>query len=239
VSIIGTAGWTIPAQYKDQFTREGSHLERYASRLRGVEISSSFYRPHKRATYSRWAATVPDTFRFSIKVPRAITQTHRLKDYGRLLEQFLDEVSGLGHKLGVLLAQLPPSLPYDAEVAEIFFRDLGKLGVTIACEPRHASWFTPAADKDLKAFHVARVAADPPRAPNDGIPGGETQVAYFRLHGSPKIYYSDYSEAALCELASKLGERDWCIFDNTAGFHALGNALSLESKMMSHRSSSV
>jgi uncharacterized protein YecE (DUF72 family) len=102
-----------------------------------------------------------------------------------------------------------------------------------ACEPRHGSWFTPAADKALKACHVARIAADPPRAPGDSIPGGDTRAAYFRLHGSPKIYYSDYSETALAGLAAKLRERDWCIFDNTAGFYALENALSLERKMAS------
>ena len=153
MSVIGTAGWTIPTQYKDQFPSEGSHLERYASRLKGVEINSSFYCPHKAITYKRWAATVPDDFRFSVKVPRTITQKHRLKDYADLLKRFLEEVSGLGNTLGVLVAQLPPSLTYDAEVAEVFFRDLRQPGVTIACEPRHASWFTPTADKDFKTFH--------------------------------------------------------------------------------------
>jgi uncharacterized protein YecE (DUF72 family) len=228
MSIVGTAGWTIPAQYKDQFPTEGSHLERYATRLNGVEINSSFYRPHKRETYARWAAAVPADFRFSVKVPRIITQNHRLKNYGDLLDRFLEEVSGLGNKLGVLLAQLPPSLVYDGEVAEEFFRRLARAGMTMACEPRHVSWFTPDADKALKKLHVLRVAADPPLAPTDGVPGGDRRAAYFRLHGAPKIYYSDYSEAALTALAAKLRRDDWCIFDNTAAFHALGNALALK-----------
>jgi uncharacterized protein YecE (DUF72 family) len=231
LSNIGIAGWTIPAQYKDQFPSEGSHLERYSSRLKGVEINSSFYRSHKAFTYRRWAATVPDEFRFSVKLPRRITQDQRLKDYGDLLKRFLDEVSGLGNKLGVLLAQLPPSLCYDAEIAEAFFRDLRQFGVTIACEPRHASWFIPMADKHFEVLQVMRVAADPPRAPNGGIPGGDKRVAYFRLHGSPTIYYSGYSDAVLSELAMKLRYRDWRIFDNTAAFHALGNALNLEQKL--------
>jgi uncharacterized protein YecE (DUF72 family) len=226
--VVGTAGWAIPMQYRDQFPGEGSHLERYATRLNGVEINSSFYRPHKRETYARWAAAVPAGFRFSVKVPRSITQNHRLKEYGNLLDRFLEEVTGLGSKLGVLLAQLPPSLVYGAEVAEEFFRDLARAEVAIACEPRHVSWFTPAADTALKNFHVMRVAADPPRAPSDGIPGGNRRAAYYRLHGSPKIYYSNYSAAALTALAAKLRRGDWCIFDNTAAFHALGNALALK-----------
>jgi uncharacterized protein YecE (DUF72 family) len=228
MSFIGTAGWTIPAPYKSAFPGEGSHLQRYASRLNCVEINSSFYRPHKRATYKKWAASVPEDFRFSVKVPRTITQNHRLEHYGSELDQFLEEAAGLGDKLGVLLAQLPPSLVYDPDVAKIFFRDLAQANVTMACEPRHMSWFTPDCEKVLKSLNVVRVAADPPRAPSDGIPGGDTRMAYFRLHGSPKIYYSEYSDTKLAQLAQKLRPRDWCIFDNTAAFHALGNALALQ-----------
>jgi len=228
VSIIGTAGWAIPALYKDRFTGTGTHLARYARQLTGVEINSSFYRPHRRTTYERWAANVPEDFRFSVKVPRSLTQERRLRDYGDLLDRFLDEVGGLGAKLDVLLVQLPPSLGYDADSAAAFFRDLARAGVRIACEPRHASWFTPKADAALKRLHVARVAADPPRAAGDGVPGGDTRFTYWRLHGSPKIYYSDYAQAFLAALAPRLRSGDWCVFDNTAAFHALGNALTLQ-----------
>ena len=112
---------------------------------------------------------------------------------------------------------------------QVFFRDLRRrFQITaIACEPRHASWFTPKVDASLKKLKVARVAADPPRAPADGVPGGWQGLNYWRLHGSPKIYYSDYNADALKALALKLGPRDWCIFDNTAAFAALGNAMTL------------
>jgi len=49
---------------------------------------------------------------------------------------------------------------------------------------------------------------------------GDTKWAYFRLHGSPRIYYSGYADAELQTLAPKLRQGDWCIFDNTAAFHA-------------------
>jgi uncharacterized protein YecE (DUF72 family) len=231
VTFVGTAGWTIPAQYKDRFASHGTHLERYAARLNGVEINSSFYRPHKRATYARWAAAVPEDFRFSVKLPRMITQNRRLTNTDDLLKRFLEEVSGLDGKLGVLLVQLPPSLTYDAGVAEEFFHDLAQGGYATACEPRHASWFTPEAEEALRKLKVARVAADPPRAPTDGEPGGDRSFSYFRLHGSPKIYHSDYAQSALESLARTLREKDWCIFDNTAAFHALGNALSLRGQL--------
>ncbi|MBA2587409.1 MAG: DUF72 domain-containing protein [Alphaproteobacteria bacterium] len=227
---IGTAGWSIPAQYAEAFAGTGTHLARYATRMNAVEINSSFYRPHQRKTYERWAASVPDGFRFSVKLPRSITQEHRLKDCDALLSRFLEESAGLGAKLGVILVQLPPTLAYDADVAADFFVALRQgTKAAIACEPRHASWFTPKADAALKKWHVARVAADPPRAPADGAPGGWQGLRYWRLHGSPKIYYSDYDAKALKTLAGKQKPGDWCIFDNTAAFAALGNALALAS----------
>ncbi len=226
---IGTAGWNIPSQYADKFPTGGSHLERYGTVLNAVEINTSFYRPHQRKTYERWAASVPDHFRFAVKVPRSITHERRLTDCDDLLARFLDEAGGLGKKLGVLLVQLPPSLIYDAAAVSSIFRALHKSKTLLACEPRHASWFTPTADAALAKLKVARVAADPPRAASDVAPGGWTGFGYWRLHGTPKIYYSDYSTQALKTAAAKLRNNDWCIFDNTAGFAALGNALSLKS----------
>jgi uncharacterized protein YecE (DUF72 family) len=232
---IGTAGWNIPARYANAFPGNGSHLERYGAVMNTVEINSSFYRPHRRATYERWAASVPAGFRFSVKLPRAITETHGLRDCDALLARFVEEVSGLGGKLGVLLAQLPPHLTYDPAVATDFFARLrGMTVAAIACEPRHPSWFTAEADVMMRHHDVARVAADPPRAPGDGTPGGRPGFSYWRLHGSPKIYYSDYIPAALDTVAAQLRHAKadaWCIFDNTAAFAALGNALDLRERL--------
>ncbi|ABM43978.1 protein of unknown function DUF72 [Acidovorax sp. JS42] len=121
---IGTAGWNVPQGSRHRFPAEGSHLERYAARLPAVEINSSFYRPHQRSTYERWAASTPPAFRFSVKLPRSITHTARLKGTDALLEAFLEQVQGLGERLGCLLVQLPPSLRLDRPVAEAFLRGL-------------------------------------------------------------------------------------------------------------------
>ena len=124
--LIGTVGWSIPARYAPDFPGTGTHLARYGARLNAVEINSSFYRPHQRKTYERWAASVPNDFRFSVKLPRSITQSQRLRDCDDLLARFLEESAGLGAKLGVVLVQLPPSLAYDADMASGFFRNLGR-----------------------------------------------------------------------------------------------------------------
>ena len=225
---IGTAGWSIPARFARRLPGQGSHLERYGAKLHGAEINSSFYKPHQKKTYERWADAVPAGFRFSIKLPRAITHDGRLKDYDTALTRFLAESAGLGTKLAVILVQLPPSLVYDARTAAGFFRALRKrTPANIACEARHASWFTPKADAALEKLRVARVAADPPGAPSDGAPGGWQGLRYWRLHGSPRLYYSDYAGKELKTLAAKLRSGDWCIFDNTVSGSAMGNALTL------------
>jgi uncharacterized protein YecE (DUF72 family) len=237
---IGTAGWNVPSLYFDQVPPGGSHLERYARRLSAVEINSSFYRPHRRTTYQRWAQSVPDGFRFAVKVPKAITHEAALADCGAMLDRFVDEVSGLGDRLGVLLVQLPPKAALSKRVASQFFRDLRtRIDVNVVLEPRHASWFAPGIDDWLAERGIARVAADPAPALGAGKPGGWNGLSYYRWHGSPRIYYSDYDASALAALKQRLVDdraRDipvWCIFDNTAAGAALGNALELTRSLQS------
>src|SRR3954470_15539459 len=110
---IGCAGWSLPRAVLDEFPRDGSHLQRYAARLNCAEINSSFYRPHQRTTYERWAAGVPHDFRFAVKMPRAITHDARLQGVAKELDAFLDQAGALREKLGCVLVQLPPSFAFE------------------------------------------------------------------------------------------------------------------------------
>jgi uncharacterized protein YecE (DUF72 family) len=231
---IGTAGWAIPSQYKDQLPGSGSHLERYAQRLNAVEINSSFHRHHRVQTYARWASSVPPQFRFSVKVPRTLTHDGGLVADAEVLDQFAEEVAGLGRKLGVLLVQLPPKLEFDKPVTSRFFREFRKrIDVPFACEPRHASWGSKRADSVLDDLAVSRVAADPAPWDGAGEPGGFRKLAYFRWHGHPRKYYSNYDEERLTSLrqqmvlAGKHASHLWTIFDNTVLGCATGNALEI------------
>jgi uncharacterized protein YecE (DUF72 family) len=229
---VGCAGWSIPKEHTGLFPAEGSHLERYASRLPAVEINSSFYRPHRPVTYARWAATVPKGFCFAVKVPREITHRRQLVGAVDLLDRFLGEVGALGEKLGPLLMQLPPKLPFGVDVAGAFLKALReRFAGEVVCEPRHASWFMPAAEKLLEGARVARVAANPAVVPAAACPGGWCGLIYYRLHGSPQVYYSDYSGEYLAALTDKLltaaTRPVWCVFDNTARGAATTNALDL------------
>jgi uncharacterized protein YecE (DUF72 family) len=235
---IGTAGWSVPSRYVERVPPGGSQLGRYARHLNTVEINSSFYRPHRRTTYQRWAQSVPEDFRFSVKLPKTITHQSGLADCGTSLDRFVEEVTGLGDKLAVLLVQLPPKSGVSKRVANRFFRDLrARIDTDVALEPRHASWFAPGVSDWLADRGIARVAADPAPIAGAERPGGRTALAYYRWHGSPRIYYSNYNAAELASLKQCLEQdhvRDistWCIFDNTAAGAALGNALELEQSL--------
>jgi uncharacterized protein YecE (DUF72 family) len=230
---IGCAGWTIPRQHASLFPSLGSHLERYAQCLTAVEINSSFYRPHRRATYNRWAALATTGFAFAVKAPKLITHELRLVGASGALETFLEEASGLGDKLGPLLFQLPPSLACDSQRARSFFRFLRTcFDGSVVCEPRHPDWFTKSADDLLSEFRISRAAVDPPVVNEACDPGGWNELLYFRLHGSPRVYYSEYRSDQLESYAKRLSRAGkdhpcWCIFDNTAAGAAVANALAL------------
>jgi uncharacterized protein YecE (DUF72 family) len=231
---VGCAGWSLPRELQDRFAAGASHLQRYASRLNATEINSSFHRSHKDWVWRRWAESVPDDFRFSVKLPKAITHERRLAGCDSLLAAFMADASLLGDKLGCLLVQLPPSLAFDAAVTDGFLRGLREgFARDVALEPRHASWFGPEADALLAGHRIARVLADPVRHDGGRVPGGWQEFVYVRLHGSPRVYYSAYEPAWLATLARRIrqavadGQRAWCIFDNTASGAAAGDALTL------------
>lgn len=148
------------------------------------------------------------------------------------MARFAEEVQSLGNRLGVILVQLPPKLAFDVGVVERFFRGLRQqLDAAYVCEPRHPSWSSQEANDVLTSSGVARVAADPLLWPGAGEPGGFSQIVYFRWHGQPRKYYSDYDVMSLTRLRHALitaearGAHAWCIFDNTVLGHATGNAL--------------
>jgi uncharacterized protein YecE (DUF72 family) len=199
-----------------------------------VEINSTFHRPHRASTFARWAASVPEGFRFALKMPKTITHEARLADTRSLVEGFLAGLEPLGTAADCLLVQLPPKLELQARRARAFFSFLrDRFPRSIALEPRHASWFTPAGERLLRELRIARVAADPPRAPGGGEPGGWDGLVYYRLHGFPRVYYSSYDPGFLDALASRMAKLSaaatptWCIFDNTTLGAGTVNALDL------------
>jgi uncharacterized protein YecE (DUF72 family) len=230
---VGTAGWSVPRASGHRCPAVGTHLQRYASVFRCAEINSSFYRSHATLTYAKWAAETAGDFRFAVKLPRLITHEYQLRRSRAPFEQFLAETNGLGCRRGPLLAQLPPSLAFEARAAARFFAMVRERyeGIVV-CEPRHPSWFGARAHGLMSRYAVARVSADPAITEDSNAPGGWNGVAYFRLHGTPRIYWSRYDANYLSRLATLVRQLSdsvdvWCVFDNTASGAAIENAWEL------------
>ena len=167
--------------------------------------------------------------------PKTVTHEAKLAVSAAALDGFFEETAGLGKKLGVVLVQLPPSLGFeDYPEAEFFEALRDRWQGAMALEPRHVSWFSPDAEELMVRHRVSRVAADPARKGAVALQtGGWPGLAYYRLHGSPRMYYSEYSKEFLEEVARAVedlpeGVETWVVFDNTAAGEAFGNAVELE-----------
>ena len=235
---VGCAGWSIPKFATLRFPEGSSHLCRYSQIFNCCEINSSFYRTHRTATWQRWAASVPTDFRFAVKVPKAITHEAKLVCSAEMWRGFLSQIAHLNDKLGPILVQLPPSLEFEREKVFAFFAPLREHHAgDIVCEPRHDSWFTDQANRTLQDLKIARVASDPPCVPTRNMPGGASTIAYFRLHGSPRMYYSAYTDEFINGILVKIKKlvrkaEVWCVFDNTATGAATVNAIELIQKIL-------
>jgi uncharacterized protein YecE (DUF72 family) len=239
---VGTAAWSIPKDSQNLFPESGSHLVRYAQKLKAVEINTSFYRDHKAVTYERWAETVPADFRFSVKLSKVFTHEMKLEVETDVLEENLNPILKLGEKLGCLLVQIPPKLAFRLQLAEEFFSNLRQCYEgPIAFEPRHETWATRGAERVLEKFRISQVIADP-----EPFPEAQSQqrhfsgISYYRLHGSPEIYKSAYDSARLKLFKEQMQgdsqrgiQHCWCIFDNTTFGYATLNALELQQELRS------
>jgi uncharacterized protein YecE (DUF72 family) len=167
-----------------------------------------------------------------VKLPKEITHKRKLTDCDDLLDAFIAETSELGQKLGTYVVQLAPSHAFDPNIASAFLKLLrARYKGGLACEARHASWFTAEASEILEEYSTTRVGADPPLFAGGEISEPYGGFFYYRWHGAPRTYYSAYDAARLKEFAAIVRDTSageaWCIFDNTASGAALPNALDL------------
>ena len=234
---IGLAGWTEAiGRFRSLYplpsgVEKPTALQRYAESFDFAEINATFYRRMRRSTFERWADDTPPDFGFSVKMNRGLTHFHRLKDTSEL-PAFIESVAGLGEKWKALLVQLPPSLAYDAAVAQSFFAEVRRLhSGPIACEPRHASWTAADAVATLGGYGVGIVRTQIPRL-DEPVGVGP---AYVRLHGTPRRYYSAYSSEQIAQLAAWLRAHSthprFVVFDNTASSAATLNARELQERL--------
>lgn len=140
---LGTSGWQY-RHWRETFYPKGlaqaRWLEYFMERFQTVEINNAFYRLPSRETFEKWRERTPDDFVFAVKANRYMTHIKRLKDSEEPVVRYMENVVGLGPKLGPILIQLPPNLKIDLDNLD---RTLGNFGkrVRIAVEFRHESWY--------------------------------------------------------------------------------------------------
>ncbi len=193
---VGTSGY----QYKfwkgtfyDAKCKESDMLAAYASSLGTVEINNTFYRMPKPEVLAKWAAAVPDTFRFAIKAPQRITHMQRLKVEDDSLAYFVKALDALGGKLGVVLFQLPPFLRKDVTRLRTFLSHVPKSLVT-SFEFRHESWHDDEVFSVLREHRAALCTADTDDADGEIVVTGAT--GYVRLR---REHYDDATLAVWAE----------------------------------------
>jgi len=229
---IGTSGWTYP-HWKELFFPvdwpKSKWLEYYARHFDTVELNASFYRLPKLKTFENWKDRTPNHFLWALKASKYITHTKRLKDPEEPLERFCTASCALEEKLGPILFQLPPSLSFDEKVFEHFCQSLNP-SQRHALEVRHPSWINDRLFAILRTHKIAFCIADTAgRYPfHEAVTG---DFVYIRLHGSRKLYASDYSEKELQAWARKIrawGKDTYLYFDNDFEGYAVKNAKRLK-----------
>lgn len=231
---IGTSGW-VYKHWRGRFYPEAVPAARwfdfYASRFDTVELNTSFYRQPERRTFERWRAASPADFRFAVKLNRFVTHYKRLAITAESVARSYDTMAGLGPKLAVVLAQLPPRMRFDPARLEAFLRAVSRRRRRHALEPRDASWLTDDALAALRKRDVALCVIDTPRWPSRLAVTAD--FVYVRFHGPAGLYASNYPDRDLREWAERI--RAWrdqgldvfAYFNNDANAYAVFNAFRL------------
>ncbi len=231
---VGISGWRYEpwrGSFYPKDLLQRAELE-YASRvLPVIEINGSFYSLQRPASYASWYDQTPAGFVFTVKAPRYITHTLRLRDVAEPVANFLASgLFNLREKLGPLLWQFPPSFRYDHARMEAFFellprdteeasrlarkrsawmkgRELLKAEtrrrLRHAVEIRNMSFLAPTFIDLLRAHRIALVIAESAR--RWPMPQDITaDFVYMRLHGDKALYKSGYSDRALERWAKRI-----------------------------------
>ena len=228
---VGTSGWNYEEFVGKIYPMDEpikKYLEIYAGFFESVELNASFYRSFPEKVWEGWYRRTPDGFLWSVKASRFLTHIKRLDVSRESVERTWDEVRLLREKLGSVLFQLPPNLPFEKDIL-VRFLGMQPDDKRIAIEARHASWHTEEAWRVLTDYNAAWVISDTAgRYPMSVRITAD--FSYVRLHGSSGLYEGLYGDERLsewCRMISQWGIETFVYFDNTADGSAALDALSM------------
>ena len=104
----------------------------------------------------------PMTFEFSLKASRYLTHVLRLSKPTEPVRRLLGRSSGLGHKVGPILLQLPANFRADPARLASTLKAFPS-SVRVAFEPRHESWYTDEVADILQQHRAAFCLSDTPQ----------------------------------------------------------------------------
>ena len=186
---MGCSGWSYGARvgpFYPKGTGLSDYLRLYSRAFDCVEIDSTFYGVPDTSAVKAWKDSTPGNFRFASKVPREITHERRLTGVERPMSAFIDRISLLGDKLGIVLIQLPPSFTFGEgfERLSSMLNDIPP-DLKFAVEFRHRSWFRDDVIDLLTRREVSMAWAEVPMTQTPAILTSPT--AYVRLVGDRSI----------------------------------------------------
>ena len=199
----------------------------YCNHFSTYEINATFYRFPTVRTLQTWYKKAPDGFTYAVKAPKQITHFKKFNGCTEEIAQFYSVCrEGLKDKLGCILFQLPPSFSYSEERLGLILYSLDPTFKN-AVEFRHESWWRPDVYAALSNQKITFCSVNYPGLPTAVI--ATTPLGYIRMHGNPKLFYSEYSpdelKALYADILSKNNLKEVFIyFNNTASTAAIINA---------------
>jgi uncharacterized protein YecE (DUF72 family) len=232
---IGCSGFHYK-EWKDVFYPADMppHLwfEYYSSRFNTLELNVTFYKFPQLSFLENWYQKSPDDFVFSVKAPRLITHYKKFRDSADLLKDFYTTTrQGLKDKLGAVLFQLPPQTAFSSEILKQIIDSLD-LSFENVLEFRHGSWWREDVMKELAKSGISFCGMSYPKLPADIVVN--TDIVYYRFHGIPELYRSEYSQEELDKAANLIMKNPklkkvYIYFNNTAGEAAIRNSTYMNS----------
>ncbi|MCW8333943.1 DUF72 domain-containing protein [Vibrio paucivorans] len=123
-------------------TKPAERLEKYASVFHTVEGNTTFYATPSVSTVQNWKAATHDDFKFTFKLPKAITHQQMLQGAQGELTAFMQVMKPLHDRVGQWTIQLPSAFGPDHLNHLKKFCQLFPKEFPIGVEVRHQEFFT-------------------------------------------------------------------------------------------------
>jgi uncharacterized protein YecE (DUF72 family) len=226
----GCSGYATPS-WKNLFypdtVRKKDWFDYYSKHFNTYEFNGSFYKFPTVENLLSWHDKTGDDFTFSIKVPRIITHNKKLQQCDQEIEDFYNIIKeGFRNKLAGVLWQLPPGFSFSEERLASVIRVMNPHFKNVV-EFRHESWWQQHVFTLLRENNITFCNVNYPKLP--ATLQQTTSTGYVRMHGNPKLFYSEYSKEDIEKLYDEIIHADfdeaYIYFNNTASTAGIINAV--------------